>query len=385
MRRAKTLAVSLAALLALALAALTFGVSSASALPGPVTQDLIAGQNQVVGSVIATPLSSTSLKVEYQLNAGWCLTQTHVAAATSLAGIPHTKTGNPIPGQFPQGDTFSTCQTSAGPYTFTGLTTTPAYVAAHAVVWDKSSLTTTTVVSRPGVTVNGSGSAVAALEPGVGVSYPGCPAGDDDSIPSLWDSNAKLLGGATPNWGSADWIWTTPYPLTPVAGEVATFSDGFTLPAGFQLGGTLTITADNAYSATLNSTLLGHSISLGPGFPGTLMENAQVGSWGVASQGWQLVNQYPLTGLVAGANTLHVTAANEYMYPDDSYLNWDSGAQTYLGSISIDPDGATQCINPAGLIYNLTAGTYTHSETAWAAGTGFAGANWATYFTVPLS
>lgn len=381
MKRARTLVLSVAALFALAVTALTIGVSSASALEPTVTQNLIAGQNQVVGSVIATPLSSTSLKVEYKMNTGWCLTQTHVAAGT-LAQIPKTKTGNPIPGQFPQGDTFSTCQDSAGPYTFTGLPN-PAYVAAHAVVWDESSLATTTVVSRPGVTT-GLGPAVAATEPGVGVSYPACPAGDNDAIPSLWDGNAKLLGGSTPNWGSADWIWTTPYPLTPVAGEVATFSDGFTVPAGFQLGGTLTITADNAYSATLNSTLLGHSISLGPGFPGTLMENAQVGSWGVASQGWQLVNQYPLSGLKAGANTLNVTAANEYMYPDDSYLNWDNGAQTYLGSISIDPDGATQCINPAGLIYKLEAGTYTHSETAWGAGTGFAGANWATYFTVQL-
>ena len=380
MKRARTLVVSVAALFALVVTALTIGVSTASAVT-PAQVSLIAGQNQVVGTVDI----SGNLQVSFTMNAGWCLTETHVYAGPE-SGVPVTKTGNPIPGKFPLGDTFSTCVGSAGPYTF-GPLTGPVVVAAHAVVWDKSSLTTTTVVSRPGVTV-GSGSAVAAIEPGVGVSYPACPAGDDDAIPSLWDSNAKLLGGATPNWGSADWIWTTPYPLTPVSGEVATFSDGFTVPAGFQLGGTLTITADNAYSATLNSTLLGRSISLGPGFPGTLRENIgsgpQVGDWGVASQGWQLVNQYPLTGLVAGANTLHVTAANEYMSPDDSYLNWDAGAQSYLGSISIDPDGATQCINPAGLIYKLEAGTYTHSETAWGDGLPFAGANWAMYIPVTL-
>jgi hypothetical protein len=74
------------------------------------------------------------------------------------------------------------------------------------------------------------------------------------------------------------------------------------------------------------------------------------------------------------------------MNTDDDYLTWNAGPpQGYAASTAQDPNGATACINPAGLIYKLEIGTYTKSDTAWGAGTGFSGANWATYITFTLS
>lgn len=399
MKRTKALGLSVAAFAAVVVA-LTIGVSTAAAVNSQ-TYDLYAGQTTLVGTVTVTELSSTSLTVTYNMNAGYCLTQTHVAVASTPAGIPQTKTGNPIPGQFPQGETFSSCVTTAGPYTFTGLTKGAVVVAAHAVVWDEGSLQTTTVVSGTNTdvtNVNGTAvtqKAVAANEP---FNYPNCSSyTPDDTNPSLWDTGIGTTAFNLFSGAGADWIWATPNPIEPILGDIVDFQQGFTVPSGFQLGGTLTITADNAYSAMLNSTTLGHSISMGPGFPGTLREDVgsgpQQGDWGVASQGWQHVDTYTLSGLSAGSNTLKVTAADEYMNAGDDYLGW--GGTTYNSTVYPDPtpgtglpaDGSV-CFdpgyNPAGLIYSLSVGTYTHSDTAWGGTNGFSGANWATYMEFTL-
>ena len=247
-------------------------------------------------------------------------------------------------------------------------------IAVHAVLWQEASQTTTTIVSRPGTggTKIGAGTAVAATEPGVGVTYPACPAdGADDSTASLWDSNAKFLDGGTPNWGTADWIWNAAYPAAPkaVTGEVVDFTDTFNL--GLPLGGSLMLTADNAYEAAVNGAAQGQSISVGPAFPGVLKEDVgsgpQVGQWGVASQGWQLVNQLALSGLKVGANTLTIKAANAYTAPGDNYREMKATPpQGYPDTVQPDTDGGFQCTNPAGLIYKLSVENYAHGESAWA-------------------
>jgi hypothetical protein len=201
------------------------------------------------------------------------------------------------------------------------------------------------------------------------------------------------LNGNTPDWGGADWIWNAPYPLNPVTGEVVDFSDTFTVPAGFPIiGGSLMITGDNAYEAKVNGGTVGQA-QLGNGFPGTLRETVvpgapQTGDWGVASQGWQSVETYPLSGLTVGANTLAITAANEYLNNGttfsgpDFYLNaWDPSG----GSIIADSDGNDRCINPAGLIYKLSVQSATSSATGWGSGIAFQGGSWATYINQTLT
>jgi len=64
------------------------------------TITLYAGQNIDVGTVSVWN-DGVELHVTYNTTGGWVMTETHLAVADSLVGIPHTKKGNPIPGKFP--------------------------------------------------------------------------------------------------------------------------------------------------------------------------------------------------------------------------------------------------------------------------------------------
>jgi len=60
---------------------------------------LYAGQDEPVGTVEGT-IDGTSLNITYETTGCWKMSETHLHVASSLEGIPHTKKGNPIPGQF---------------------------------------------------------------------------------------------------------------------------------------------------------------------------------------------------------------------------------------------------------------------------------------------
>lgn len=65
------------------------------------TVPLCAGQTFDLGTVTVGN-DDSNLFVTFQIDApGWSLQETHVAVAPTLDGIPQTKKGNPIPGQFP--------------------------------------------------------------------------------------------------------------------------------------------------------------------------------------------------------------------------------------------------------------------------------------------
>lgn len=399
MRRVRIFGVSLTGLLAL-IVALTISASASAATVGSTyNSDLIAGQNLVAGQVDVL-VNSASVAVTFTADPGFCFTQVHAAAATTLDGIPVNKQHNPQIGLFPVNVTFTSCVTTAGPYDIPVNTSGAVYVAAHATVWN--GLTTTNVVSQAGSPVtafNGVATlpgttAVAANEP---FNYPNCGFyTPDDSSMSIWDNGIGSTAFSALNGAGADWIWPTLNPVNPIAGEYADFTETFTVGTGPITDASLWITADNAYSAALNGSSIGESISAGPAFPGELRENVgtgpQDGAWGVASQGWQHADQITGLSLVPGSNTLVVTAADEYMQAGlDNYLNW--GGADYLASISPDPtpgtgspaDGST-CFNPGynpgAVIYALSFSQYTTVNTGWAEGTGFAGNSWATYFTI---
>jgi len=70
----------------------------------PQVIDLLAGQTIDVGDVLVWN-DGDYLYVRYVItDSDWCLTETHLQVATSLDGIPQTKTGNPKPGQFEEND-----------------------------------------------------------------------------------------------------------------------------------------------------------------------------------------------------------------------------------------------------------------------------------------
>lgn len=101
---------------------------------GSQTETLFAGQTHYAGTVSIAVVDS-SLCVTYQTDGPWLLTETHLAIADSLAGIPQTRSGNPRPGQFPWSAThnppvpqFTYCVNY--PYVIGQ----PLFVATHAVV-----------------------------------------------------------------------------------------------------------------------------------------------------------------------------------------------------------------------------------------------------------
>ena len=66
----------------------------------PFESTLYAGQEFEVGTVSVWD-DGEYLHVIYNTTGDWVLTETHLAVATALDGIPQTKKGNPIPGKFP--------------------------------------------------------------------------------------------------------------------------------------------------------------------------------------------------------------------------------------------------------------------------------------------
>jgi len=303
--------------------------ASASTHPASAMKvDLLAGKSIDVGDVYVWN-DATNLYVEYALDPGWCMTESHLAVADALLGIPQTK-GNPIPGQFTYGKPYNPC---ASGDTFTiplaGLGSTPV-IAAHAIVWEIASLKDQWIFSDGGKTT-----VTATNVPGLIPPFPAVDAweafGDPaDPTPSTWD-NGVGVGTFT----YADWIWSTFRVNTPTVDETATFERTFNVP-GWPASGVLKITTDDAYSASFNGALVGSQ-----SYPN-----------------WPTVQSLAISP-VMGTNKLVVEAVNS--------------AQYYGENGTIDN-------NPGGLIYEAEIGYYSHVETAWGAGTPFSGKNWATYF-----
>lgn len=105
----------------------------------PLVVSLVAGQNKQAGYVKAWDDGKT-LYVSYETIDPWCLTETHLAVADSLGGIPQAN-GNPIPGQFPYKNTHK-CVTSYLYQVPLIKNVCELYITAHAVVKSRGSTET---------------------------------------------------------------------------------------------------------------------------------------------------------------------------------------------------------------------------------------------------
>ncbi len=109
--------------------------AQAQACGTPLVTPLYAGQTLDAGNVTVSN-DAINIYVEYSTNDPWVISEAHLAIADSLAGIPQTKKGNPIPGHFSNSAIFDPEVTD---YTFTvprgnffvGET---LYIGAHAIV-----------------------------------------------------------------------------------------------------------------------------------------------------------------------------------------------------------------------------------------------------------
>jgi hypothetical protein len=119
-----------AALCSGALLAFALGANTAGADCTPAT--LFPGQTLSVGNVEICTGAPDSATFNIDGENNFCLTEVHLAVGT-LAEIPETNKGNPIPGQFPYSDPSPDCKTASFDVAVAPLD----HVAAHGKVQDE--------------------------------------------------------------------------------------------------------------------------------------------------------------------------------------------------------------------------------------------------------
>ncbi len=343
----KITAIILMVVLVLALA-IPMAVPVAAHTEGsPYTVDLIADGGEPPGIVVGTVSvwnDGTDLYVKYQTTDGWEMTETHLHVAEQLEDIPQTTggkkgngAGNPIPGQFSEGDSYAPPVTEAeftiplngwGPGT-------PLFIAAHAGVQKLSDVIPASFAS--GASTD-SVLVIAEGSPNYPVGYGGSYSGT--SVPSM-------LTWVHPSWPSiagAQWISSAYEVEDPPPNSWRLFTRSFDLPSNaINISGTLEITSDNAEEVELNGTPVG-------------IDGEVYGPF-IDDQEWSTIISYPVIPK-AGPNSLGVMVRN------------------YAGRSSPTD-------NPTGLIYKMDYEyQLLRTETAWGAGDRFVEkGNWATYFT----
>lgn len=327
--------IAIAAVLALMLALPLMSQAAPSGVPKAA--DLFAGKTTDVGDVYVWN-DATNLYVEIVLADGWCMTESHVAAATAPGGIPQNSQQNPTPGQFAYGDSYSPCESNGDQFTIPlpGALGSSAYLAVHARVWDESATASLDVFSNGGnttVTASSAGGTLPRIAPDAWEAY-----GDPiDPTPSVWDSG---VGAST--FALADWIWSDYRVLTPTVDETATFVRTFSVPGPVAPGSWMKATTDDAFTAKLN----GATVAVGtyPNWPTVQTASPFVPVW--------------------GSNALTFAAVNSAQYYGDA------------GTIDT---------NPGGLIYEAKVNYFNKGDSAWA-GTPVGqtqfnpSKSWATYF-----
>ena len=307
----------------------------------PDEYTLYAGQHIPVG-VVEVWNDATELHVAIDLADGWCMTESHVDARSTVADIPQTKKNNPIPGQFAAGDAYDPCaDTDEFTFGLAGLDATPA-IAVHVKVWEMTA-STLEIVSGAGDPISTKN---AWLDP-----WPDPP------------TNAVVSGYVGwPAIAGADYI-ATQTPGDPFNENWwRKVTETFDVP-GLPVGGDLWVNSDNYEFTTLNGTEIQRDddgafdddVNLAT-VEGSGAEPYPTG----APQTWSTIEQVSFMP-VAGANTFEFVFRN---------VTW-AGCCNFVD-------------NPTGLAYRAVVTYYAHNESAWAAEDGlgnhpFDGDNWATY------
>lgn len=325
MRRPLVLPAVLALMLALPL-------MSQAAPAGTKVADLFAGKTTDVGDVFVWN-DATNYYVEINMDDAWCMTESHVIVAALVADIPQAN-GNPIPGRFPQGDSYNPCA-DGDTFTFAvaDVGVNP-YVAVHVKAWEKT-ISTATIVSNPGT-----------------------------SNPVKFASDYPTFGAAVPAVVPTFAGWPAIAGASYISNQAA--GDPFNMNAwrsvtetlnvpGLPVGGQLWVNSDNYEFTKLN----GIEIQRDDNGPASTVEGTDPEPV-VSPQTWQTIANVAFAPKM-GSNTFEFVFRN---------VIWEGCC------------GFTD--NPTGLIYKASATYYAHSESAWA-GTApgvspFSGKNWATYF-----
>ena len=318
----------------------------------PSVTDLIADGGSEATAIVVGNVSvwngAENLYVKYEITEpDWCLTKTHLHVADSLANIPQTKKGNPKPGQFEYkmdhncvGDYTYAVDVSAWPLN------TLLYIAAHAGVERSGSFMLVSgantesagwfeMSSYDGTTVDPAYALTATNYSGGG---PWQAAADISSPDAAWyDEN--LVPGA--NWVSS----IDGREGSALNDQWRLFREEFSVPDwATDISGTLSMTADNALAAYLESAEIGATTHV--------YAEATTPPRDISVQFFRILHGTFSFEPDSGANTLNFVVRN------------------YYGTGS----------NPTALLYKATV-EFSGSETAWGAGERFVEkGNWATFF-----
>jgi len=138
-------------LLTIAALVLTAGSAPASAaICGSATSTTLFAGQTIDSGTVTTSNDGANLYVNYSTVSPWVITQTHLAVAGTLAGIPQTKGGNPIPGHFAYSTSFNP---GVSIFTYTiplsSLPTGELFIAAHAIVQEPGNTQTGWAFGQP--------------------------------------------------------------------------------------------------------------------------------------------------------------------------------------------------------------------------------------------
>jgi PGF-CTERM protein len=341
MKKAKICALAIVTVLLLAATTAT-----AYTAADPYVVDLLTGQGIDVGDVSVWN-DGDYLYVRYVVTDGWYLAETHLQVTDSLAGIPQTTAGSPIPEHFNyvmEHDLSSpVTEYTYPPIDVSGFKVTKLYLAAHAKVVNITtgdmcvfSDNTTTFI---GITSGKSGSAVMLT-----------------SLPPEWITEVKhpFLDK------KARWIWESEPVVHPVEGDIVDFYKTFTITGLYPIEINNTkffVTSDNGYELYVNDNYVGRAQVEDGWRTSDLTESY------VHADGWQSVESYQISKyLKCGSNTYRFATAN---------------AHTAGGTVDTSHAGL---IFGSKILYTSVA----KEETAWGEGSEFPAKDRTTYFEFTL-
>lgn len=339
----------LALMLAIGLAAPMAAPAVAHTEADPDVITLFAGQDIDVGTVKVWN-DGTTLYVKYETTGDWVMTETHLAVAEEVGGIPQTKKNNPIPGHFEyktEHDPAVQAFTYAIPLgTWESCDIHDLVIAAHAkvvrpidgcdeIVWKIGNVETE---ACNGNLTNYANEFNWMKDDGAGnynVVVGHCEQGPGLGVNAPVFTDPFIVGDTPDNEFPYNSNFAKPY-----ATDFDVQWNGELL-----FGGLLTISWSPGASATEKKVVSGNGISL--------MTLTAAGS-SQSGQGW-FMDKYPL---VEHAITVDPLADGDHTIN----LQHTQGDGTFWDWITLEKPCEQW-------------------ETAWAAGAGFAGKNWATYFT----
>ena len=281
----------------------------------------------------------------------WCISKTHLAAATTLAGLPKNSSGNPVIGKFPYKTTHEPCVTD---FTYTiplnsWVPGTELFLASHADA-------RTQYVGLGGLQ---------ALLPDtvtIRVTYP--IAGGQSYFPTLTVSNDGFLNGVYNGW-CVDTDHTIPQNTSLTASVYSSYES---IPAGL---------IEYPQNLDLVNWLLNQN------YVGTYSP----GGYGIYTYGdiqraiWTLVDDTNSTSGLGAYSQYRVNEiVNAALLSGEGFVPGCNEQFAILFDPHTSSGSQQQVVIGQTTLATLGIACETRSETAWGWGSQFPGSSWAQYF-----